>query len=76
MYYNLTSFGNTLIRHSTLFLKNGEKIEKKKFTNHLQTLKQRILGSSFSIGLLWLSAGIYKITASTAAAVVSHLERF
>ena len=39
----------------------------------LQTSKQSILASIFCIGLLWLSAGTYKATASTAADVVTSL---
>ena len=37
---------------------------------------QSILAGSFSVKLLRLSASICEVTASTAAAVVSHLERF
>ena len=36
---------------------------------------QSILVSIFRIGLLRLSAGTYEATSSTAANVVSHLER-
>ena len=42
----------------------------------LQTSMQNILAHIFRIGLLPLSAGTYKATVSTAAAVVSHLEQF
>ena len=35
-----------------------------------------ILVSIFRLGLLRLSAGTYEATSSTAASVVSHLERF
>ena len=42
----------------------------------LLTLMQSILVSIFRIGLLRLSAGTYEATSSTAANVVSHLERF
>ena len=42
----------------------------------LQTSVQSILVSIFRIGLLRLSAGTYEATSSTAANVVSHLERF
>ena len=42
----------------------------------LQTFIQSILVNIFPIGLLRLSASTYEATASTAAAVVSHLERF
>ena len=42
----------------------------------LQTSVQSILVSVFRIGLLRLSAGTYEATSSTAANIVSHLERF
>ena len=42
----------------------------------LQTLMRSILVNIFRIGLLRLSAGTYEATSSTAANVVSHLERF
>ena len=42
----------------------------------LQASVLSILVSIFRLGLLWLSAGTYKATSSTAANVVSHLERF
>ena len=42
----------------------------------LQASMQSILVSIFRIGLLWLSAGTYEATSSTAANLVSHLERF
>ena len=45
-------------------------------TMQLQTSKQRILAKIFRIGLIRLSASTYEAIASTAAAVVSHLERF
>ena len=41
-----------------------------------QTSVQSILVSIFRTGLLRLSAGTYEATSSTAANVVSHLERF
>ena len=42
----------------------------------LQTSVQCILVSIFCLGLLLLSTGTYEATSSTAANVVSHLERF
>ena len=42
----------------------------------LQTSVQSILVSIFCLGLFRLSAGTYEATSSTAATVVSHLERF
>ena len=42
----------------------------------LQTSVRSILVSSFRLGLLRLSAGTYEATSSTAANVVSLLERF
>ena len=42
----------------------------------LQTSVQSSLVSILTIGLLRLSAGTYEATSSTAANVVSHLERF
>ena len=42
----------------------------------LQASVQNILVSIFRLGLLRLSADTYKATSSTAANVVSHLERF
>ena len=42
----------------------------------LQTSVQSILVSIFRIDLLRLSAGSYEASSSTAANVVSHLERF
>ena len=42
----------------------------------LQTSVQSILVSIFRLGLLRLLAGTYETTSSTAANVVSHLERF
>ena len=42
----------------------------------LQTLMQSILVNTFRMGLLRLSAGIYKASDLTAAAVVSLVERF
>ena len=42
----------------------------------LQTLVQSFLVNIFRIGLLRLSTGTYEATSSTAANVVSHLERF
>ena len=41
----------------------------------LQASVLSILVSIFRLGLLRLSAGTYKATSSTAADVVSHLER-
>ena len=35
-----------------------------------------VLVNIFCIGLLWLSASTYQVTAPTTAAVVSHLEGF
>ena len=42
----------------------------------LQTSVQSILDSIFRVGLLRLSASTYEATFSTAANVISHLERF
>ena len=42
----------------------------------LQALVQSILISIFRLDLLRLSAGTHEATSSTAANVVSHLERF
>ena len=43
----------------------------------LQASMQSILVSMFHIGLLWLSAGTYdKATSSTAASLLSNLQRF
>ena len=42
----------------------------------LLTSMQSILASIFRIGVLWLSAGTYEATSSTAADLVSHLQRF
>ena len=42
----------------------------------LQSLMQGILVCIFRIGLLRLLEGTYEATSSTAANVVSHLERF
>ena len=48
----------------------------RKYCMKLQTSVHSILVSIFRIGLLRLSAGTYEATSSTAANVVSHLERF
>ena len=42
----------------------------------LQASVQSILVSIFHLGLLWLSAGTYKVISSIAANLVSHWERF
>ena len=42
----------------------------------LQASVQSILVSIFRLGLLRLSAATYEATSSTAANVISHLERF
>ena len=42
----------------------------------LQSSVQSILVSIFRVGLFRFSAGTYEATSSTAANVVSHVERF